>query len=57
MNWKIEVDFGPFIKGCQMIIKIPENEDTEEYINSYLDFILNEDLQYNCDYKIIYSFA
>lgn len=53
MNWKIEVDFGPFIKGCRMIIQVPENEDTEEYIDSYLDFILNDDLRYNCDFKIL----
>lgn len=53
MNWKIEVDFGPFIKGCRMIIQVPENEDTEEYIDSYLDFILNDDLRYNCDFKIM----
>ena len=36
-----------------MIISIPEDRDTEEYIDELLDCILNEDLRYNVDWDFI----
>lgn len=41
-----------FIKGFRMIIEVPDSEDAEEYIDAYLDAILNEDLRYNCEWEL-----
>ena len=32
---------------------IPDDWDDEEYINEYLDGILNDFFQYNCDWEFI----
>lgn len=34
-----------------MTILVPEDRDPEEYINEFLDGMLNEDLRYNSDWE------
>lgn len=36
-----------------MIIPIPEDRDSEEYIDELLDGILNEDLRYNVEWGFV----
>ena len=35
-----------------MEISVPSNRDTEEYIDQFLDGILNEDMRYNCEWEV-----
>ena len=50
MNVRIKVD----IQGVQEFvieITIPEGRDMEEYVDEFLDGILNDDMRYNCDWE------
>lgn len=49
----ISVKPSCFAPEFEMIISIPEDRDTEEYIDELLDCILNEDLRYNVDWDFI----
>lgn len=42
-----------FAPACYMEINVPEWKDVEEYIDEYLDGILNEDIKYNCEWELI----
>ena len=53
MKYAIKLYPSCFIKECEMIIDIPENEDVEECIDSYLDAILDNDLKYNCEWEFV----
>ena len=35
---------------CFMEIHVPEYRDAEEYIDEYLDGMLNEEIKWNCDW-------
>lgn len=39
-----------FISEFEMIIPVPDNRDSEEYIDELLDGILNDDLKYNVEW-------
>lgn len=39
-----------FIPEFEMIIPVPDNRDSEEYIDELLDGILNDDLKYNVEW-------
>ena len=47
---RICADFGCFCPSVTMEIVIPPDRDPEEYIDEYLDGILNENLRYNTDW-------
>lgn len=53
MERTIEVDLGCFVTGFKMTIDVPGNRDAEEYIDEYLDTILNINLRYNCDWVFV----
>ena len=40
-----------FHPPCIMILSVPNNMDAEEYIDNYLDSILNENLKFNAEWK------
>ncbi len=42
-----------FAPEFEMIISVPEDRDTEEYIDELLDGILNDDLRYNTEWDFI----
>ena len=42
-----------FMPECYMEISVPVGLDAEEYINSYLEAILNEDMAYNCEWEFV----
>ncbi len=42
---------SPFIPAVTMGFDVPPDRDAEEYIDEYLDSILNEDLRYNVDWE------
>lgn len=42
-----------FHKDVLMEIVVPEDQDAEEYIDQYLDSILNEDVKYNCEWNFV----
>lgn len=42
-----------FAPEFKMIIDVPNDWDTEEYINELLDGILNDDLRYNCEWDFV----
>ena len=39
-----------FAPEFEMIIPVPDNRDSEEYIDELLDGILNDDLKYNVEW-------
>lgn len=47
----VRVQTSCFAPAFEMIITIPEDRDTEEYIDELLDGILNEDLRYNAEWE------
>ena len=50
---KICAEFGCFCPPAIIEITIPPDRDSEEYIDEYLDGILNEDLRYNTDWFFV----
>ena len=50
MKVRISVDIQ-FCPTFEMTINVPSYRDKEEYIDEFLDGLLNEDLKYNCDWK------
>lgn len=50
MMYKIQVDLGCFAPEVQMLINVPYGCDPIEYIDQFLDGVLNEDLRYNTDW-------
>lgn len=42
-----------FIPAFRMIIPIPKDRDSVEYIDEFLDCILNEDLRYNAEWDFV----
>lgn len=46
----ISVKPSCFIPKFEMIILVPDNRDSEEYIDELLDGILNDDLRYNVEW-------
>ena len=50
---KVKIVFRPccFTPDCVMEIDVPEYRDVEEYIDEYLDGMLNENIKWNCDWK------
>lgn len=42
-----------FAPEFEMIISVPEDRDTEEYIDELLDGSLNDDLRYNTEWDFI----
>lgn len=53
MKRKIEVFPSCFAPSFVMEIEIPVGRDTEEYIDEFLDGILNEDFRYNCEWDFV----
>lgn len=49
----ISVKPSCFASEFEMIIPIPEDRDSEEYIDELLDGILNEDLRYNVEWGFV----
>ena len=49
---KIKVDIQ-FVPPFTMDINVPKFRDAEEYIDEFLDGLLNEDLKYNCDWEFV----
>lgn len=52
---KIKIFVRPscFAPGFEMIISVPKDRDTEEYIDELLDGILNEDIKYNIEWNFV----
>ena len=49
---KIELYFGNNTEAsAYMMIPVPSNRDKEEYIDEFLDNMLNEDLRYNTEWN------
>lgn len=42
-----------FIPEFEMIIPVPDNRDSEEYIDELLDGILKDDLKYNVEWDFV----
>lgn len=42
-----------FHPECKMEITIPAGRDAEEYIDEYLDSILNENIRFNAEWEFI----
>lgn len=42
-----------FCPEFEMIISVPDNRDSEEYIDELLDGILNDDLKYNVEWDFV----
>lgn len=49
----ISVKTSCFAPEFEMIISVPEDRDSEEYIDELLDGILNEDLRYNVEWDFV----
>ena len=52
-NYKIELQPDCFHPACIMIISVPNDWDTEEYIDQYLESILNDDMKYNAEWDFV----
>lgn len=50
MKVRIKVDIQ-FVPEFIMEINVPEYRDKEEYIDEFLDGLLNEDLKFNTDWE------
>lgn len=53
MEYIIKAYPSCFMDGFKMTIEVPNDADPEEYIDAYLDAILNENLKYNCEWEFI----
>ena len=42
-----------FIPEFEMVIPVPDNRDSEEYIDELLDGILKDDLKYNIEWDFV----
>lgn len=42
-----------FCPEFEMVIPVPNNRDSEEYIDELLDGILNDDLKYNVEWDFV----
>lgn len=49
----ILVEPSCFAPEFEMIIRIPENRDDEEYIDELLDGILSNDFKYNAEWNFV----
>lgn len=49
-EYQIELRPDCFHPDCKMIIPVPNDRDTEEYIDEYLDSILNDDVKLNTEW-------
>lgn len=49
------ITFKPscFVPACVMEINVPNYRDAEEYIDEYLDGMLNEEIKWNCDWSFL----
>ena len=47
---KVKVTVSCFMPEFEMIISVPNDRDTEEYIDEFLAGILQEDLTYNTEW-------
>lgn len=47
----IKMNPSPFIPAAMMGLDVPPDRDAEEYIDEYLDSILNENCRYNADWE------
>lgn len=49
------ITFKPscFAPACMMEINVPDYRDAEEYIDEYLDGMLNEEIKWNCDWSFL----
>ena len=48
---RIRVDITGMLEFV-MEIEVPNNRDSEEYIDQFLDGILNENMRYNCEWEV-----
>ena len=53
MKKKIELTLSCFAPTIVMEIEIPNNRDTEEYIDELLDSILAEEFRYNAEWNFM----
>ena len=51
--FRISISLSCFIPEFIMEIPVPYNQDPEEYINQFLDNILNNDLRYNVEWDFL----
>ena len=51
MPYTIIVTPDCFHPDCLMTITVPEGRDPEEYIDEYLESILNDDVRYNVEWR------
>lgn len=51
MKTRIIVLPSCFIPEFIMEFNVPEDRDTEEFIDEYLDSILSDDLRFNCEWE------
>lgn len=50
---KVEVSLSCFAPTFVMEIQIPDNRDSEEYIDELLDSVLNDEFKYNVEWNFI----
>lgn len=48
---KISLYPGMSITPVTMVISVPVDRDTEEYIDEYLDGLLSDFVRYNCEWE------
>lgn len=53
MERTINIKLSCFMPEIKMIINVPKNRDDEEYIDEFLDSILNTDLRYNAEWDFV----
>ena len=53
MKEKIEVSLSCFVPTFVMEIQIPNDRDSEEYIDELLDSILDDEFKYNVEWDFI----
>lgn len=49
----ILVKLSCFAPAFEMIISIPDDRDSEEYIDEFLDSVLNDEFRYNAEWDFI----
>ena len=42
-----------FVPGFEMIISVPDDRDTEEYIDELLEGILSDEFRYNVEWDFV----
>ena len=52
-DYTIELKPSCFISPCRMTISVPAEADPEEYIDGFLDAILNDDIRYNAEWEFV----